>query len=196
MGMNFSPMYQPITSSNLTVDGDLKLGKYDIFAADGKFDTVEAAVFTGVMGDFTSLTTRDSLFPKYNISRISSGKPRVTFDGVRYGSTQNQVVGTKTWYNDVIYASQRNNSLFTLAHLSLDDYIPITINSLAANPTARYVALFVDGKEVLRTTSEGSKTYQLGWEDFDKVIRIDCYIDKSGYAADINNATIGSGYIN
>lgn len=196
MGMNFSPMYQPITSSNLTVDGDLDLSPFDVIAYDGKYDTVEADEFTGGTGNFTSLTTRSSLFPKYNICRISSGSPRFTFDGVRYGSSQNQTVGTKTWFNDVIYASQRSNPLFTLAHLSLEDYIPITINSLAANPTARYVALFVDGKEVLRTTSEGPKTYQLTWEDFDKVIRIDCYIDKSGYAADINNATIGSGYIN
>lgn len=196
MGMNFSPMYQPITSSNLTVDGDLNLGQYGITAFDGTFDTVDADNVIGDVGNFTSLTTRSSLFPKYNINRVSSGNPRFTFDGVRYGSTQNQTVGTKTWYNGLIYASQRTNALFTLAHLSLEDYIPITINSLSANPTARYVALFVDGEEVLRTTSEGSKTYQLTWEDFDKVIRIDCYIDKSGYAADINNATIGTGYIN
>ena len=195
MGMNFSPMYQPITSSNLTVDGDLKLGKYDIIAADGKFDTVEAGLFTGAIGNFTSLEVRGSIFPKYNISREELPNPRYTFEGQRFGSVANQTTGTRTWYNDVIYASQRTDPLFTLARLDLVDYIPITINSQAANPTARSVTLYVGGEEVLTTKSGGSKTYHLEQKDFDKVIKIDCYIDKTGYVADINNATIGTGYI-
>ena len=195
MGMNFSPMYQPITSSNLTVDGDMNLGKYNIIAADGEFETVEAAMFSGGIGNFSSLLVHDSIFPKYNISREVLPNPRYTFNSARFGSTQNQTVGVKTWYNDVIFASQRTDPLFQLAHLDLVDYIPITINSQAANPTARSVTLYVDGVQVLTTKSEGSKTYQLLKEDFDKVVKIDCYIDKTGYVADINNATIGQGYI-
>lgn len=195
MGMNFSPMYQPITSSNMTVDGDLNLSPYDVIAYDGKFDTVEAGEFVGGVGNFSSLEVKSSIYPKYNISREVLPNPKFTFQGARWGSPQNQSIGTRTWFEGILFSSERANSLFTLAKLALEDYIPITINSQAANPTARYVALYVDGVEVLRTTSEGAKTYQLSNDEFNKVVKIDYYIDRTGYAADVCNATVGSGYI-
>lgn len=195
MGMSFSPMYQPITSSNLTVDGDLNLGQYDILATDGKYDTVEADEFVGGVGNFSSVVSAASLFPKYNISSQVLDNPRYTFNKTNFNSTSNQAAGTKVWYNDVIYASQRTDECFRFANLELADYIPITIYSMAENPAQRYVALFVDGVEVLRTSSAGSKTYNLLPEDFDKTVRIECYMDKGTYTQDVQRATINAGYI-
>lgn len=195
MGMNFSPMYQPITSSNLTVDGDLNLGKYDIMAVDGKFDTTEADEFVGGVGNFSSLHTVSSLFPKYNISGQESGTPRYTFNEIAFNSTANQAKGTKVWFENVVYPEQRKDAVFQFANLELADYIPIYIFSHQTNPGTRYVALYVDGEEVLRTTGEGGKTYNLPAEDFNKVVKIVCYMDKATYAQDVQRAAIRKAYI-
>lgn len=195
MGMSFSPMYQPITSSNLTVDGDLNLGQYDIIAADGKFDTTQAGGFVGGVGEFSSLHTASSLFPKYNISGEVLPNPRYTFNGTTFSNTANQSKGSKVWYNDVVYPEQRKDAVFQFVNLELTDYVPIYIFSNATNPGTRYVALYVDGKEVLRTTSEGGKTYNLLAKDFNKVVKIVCYLDKATYAQDVQRASIGSAYI-
>lgn len=195
MGMNFSPMYQPITSSNLTVDGDLNLGKYDIIAADGKFDTTEAGGFIGGVGEFSSIHTASSLFPKYNISSQELGTPRYTFNETTFSNTANQSKGSKVWYEDVVYPEQRHDAVFQFANLELADYVPIYIFSNATNPGTRYVALYVDGREVLRTTGEGGKTYNLPAKDFDKVVKIVCYLDKATYAQDVQRAAIRAAYI-
>lgn len=195
MGMSFSPMYQPITSSNLTVDGDLNLGKYDIIAVDGKFDTTEADEFVGGVGNFSSLHTASSLFPKYNISGQEGGAPRYTFNEVTFSNTANQQKGVKVWFNNVVYPTQRTEPVFQFVNLELADYIPIYIFSQTDNPASRYVALYVDGEEVLRTTSEGGKTYKLPPEDFNKVVKIECYLDKATYTQDVQRAAIRSAYI-
>lgn len=195
MGMSFGPMYQPITSSNLTVDGDLNLGKYDIIAADGKFDTVEAGGFIGGVGDFTTLTTRESLFPMYYISGQVRANPRYTFNECKFNSTSNQAVGTKAWYDNVIFASQRTDNFFKFATLGLADSIPISTYSMDTNPSSRYVRILVDGVEVLKNSCKGYMTYNLLAKDFDKVVRIECYMDKGTYTQDVQRATIGAGYI-
>lgn len=173
MGMSFSPMYQPITSSNLTVDGDLNLGQYGIAAFDGTFDTVDTNNVIGGVGDFTTLTTRESFFPNYYISGQVKANPRYTFNETKFNSTSNQPMGTKVWYDNVIYASQRTDDFFKFATLGLADSIPITTYSMDTNPAMRYVAIFVDGVEVLRNSSKGYQTYNLLAEDFDKVVRIE-----------------------
>jgi hypothetical protein len=188
-------MYQPITSSNLTVDGDLNLGQYDILAVDGKFDTAEADEFVGGVGNFSSLHTASSLFPKYNISGQELGTPRYTFNEITFNSTANQAKGTKVWFEDVVYPEQRTDAVFQFANLELADYIPIYIFSHETNPGSRYVALYVDGKEVLRTTGQGGKTYNLLPKDFNKVVKIVCYMDKATYAQDVQRAAIRSAYI-
>lgn len=195
MGMSFSPMYQPITSSNLTVDGDLNLGQYDITAVDGYFDTAEADEFVGGVGNFSSIVVADSLFPKYNITTQNLGTPRYTFNGASYNSTANQATGTKVWYNARLYSTQITDPIFQFVNLDLVESIPITIYSLASNPSSRYVRILVDGVEVLKTTSEGSKTYNLSAEDFDKVVKIECYMDRNSYAADVQRASIADAYI-
>ena len=47
MGMNFSPMYQPVSTKTIKADGDLDVNPYDLLATDIKCDTVTV--------DYTSL---------------------------------------------------------------------------------------------------------------------------------------------
>lgn len=54
MGMQFSPMYQPVSTKTIKADGDLDVSPYDVIAYDGNFDTVEADEFVGGVGNFTS----------------------------------------------------------------------------------------------------------------------------------------------
>lgn len=195
MGMSFSPMYQPITSSNLTVDGDLNLGKYDIIAADGKFDTAEAGGFIGGVGEFSSLHTTSSLFPKYNISTQELPNPRYTFNEITFNSTANQAKGTKVWFEDVVYPTQRTDERFRFANLELVDSIEIYTYSQSLNPGTKYVAVYVDGKEVLRNSAQDGKSYNLPAKDFNKVVKIVCYMDKATYTQDVQRASIHAAYI-
>ena len=55
MGMNFSPMYQPVSTKTIKADGDLNISPYDLIAYDGKFDTVEADEFVGGSGTMTTI---------------------------------------------------------------------------------------------------------------------------------------------
>ena len=55
MGMNFSPMYQPVSTKTIKADGDLNINPYDLLATDVKCDTVEASEFVGGVGNFNSL---------------------------------------------------------------------------------------------------------------------------------------------
>ena len=55
MGMNFSPMYQPVSTKTIKADGDLNVNPYDLLATDVKCDTVEADEFVGGVGNFSSM---------------------------------------------------------------------------------------------------------------------------------------------
>lgn len=195
MGMIFSPMYKPITSSNLTVDGDLNLGQYDVIGADGKFDTVEAGEFVGGVGNFSSVISAASIFPKYNVTSEELPNPTFTFTGVQFSSPQNQPVGSTTLYNNIVYASDKSNDYFKFARLELVDYVEIKTFSNATNPSLRAVKVYVDGQLVFTNQSEGSKTYQLLPADFDKTVKIESYVDKASFVAGINSVTIGNAYI-
>ena len=54
MGMSFSPMYQPVTSSTIKADGDMDISPYDLLATDVYADTMEATEFVGGVGNFSS----------------------------------------------------------------------------------------------------------------------------------------------
>ena len=55
MGMNFSPMYQPVSTKTIKSDGDLNINPYDLLATDVKCDTVEATEFVGGVGNFSKV---------------------------------------------------------------------------------------------------------------------------------------------
>lgn len=73
MGMNFSPMYQPVSTKTIKADGDLNVSPYDVIGYDGKFDTVEADEFVGGVGNFTSLTQVETSKFMYNGVLNTSG---------------------------------------------------------------------------------------------------------------------------
>ena len=68
MGMNFSPMYQPVSTKTIKADGDLNINPYDLLATDVKCDTVEATEFVGGVGNFSNI-----LAPSSNITEINAG---------------------------------------------------------------------------------------------------------------------------
>lgn len=76
MGMNFSPMYQPVSTKTIKADGDLNISPYDLLATDVKCDTVEADEFVGGVGNFTSGLFSNGvqglLFVKANIGETGS----------------------------------------------------------------------------------------------------------------------------
>lgn len=55
MGMQFSPMYQPVSTKTIKADGDLNVNPYDLLATDVKCDTVEADEFVGGVGNFSKV---------------------------------------------------------------------------------------------------------------------------------------------
>lgn len=195
MGMQFNPMYQPVSTKTIKADGDLNINPYDLLATDVKCDTVEATEFVGGVGNFSSLVVSSNLYPKYNITSKVLPNPRYTFAGSNFKNTRNQASGTVTWYNDKIYTNALSSSTLALSNIELIDSIPINIYSNPTNAASRYVALYIDDEEVLRTTSQGSKTYNLTNEDLYKTIKIVCYLNSSSYVEGINSASIGSAYI-
>ena len=97
MGMNFSPMYQPVSTKTIKADGDLNINPYDLLATDVKCDTVEASEFVGGVGNFSStigntfkytglLTTDDNGLP--SIGAI----PSITTGPIFGNNLQNSVV--------------------------------------------------------------------------------------------------------
>lgn len=98
MGMSFSPMYQPVTSSSLKADGDLDISPYDLLCTDAYADTVEATEFVGGVGNFTSI--RGQRIIDWTCS--TSGTT-VVFPEKSYSSTGAFAYGdTKILFNDVL----------------------------------------------------------------------------------------------
>lgn len=87
MGMNFSPMYQPVSTKTIKADGDLNINPYDLLATDVKCDTVEATEFVGGVGNFSSvlvgLNTTGGLF---STTLSTSGMPLFNSDNTNTGS--------------------------------------------------------------------------------------------------------------
>ena len=82
MGMQFNPMYQPVTTTTIKADGDLNVSPYDVEAYDGRFDTVEADEFVGGVGNFSSLvmpTLGYNNYDTYSFLTMTSGTTNSTF---------------------------------------------------------------------------------------------------------------------
>lgn len=81
MGMNFSPMYQPVSTKTIKADGDLNINPYDLLATDVKCDTVEATEFVGGVGNFDTVnispspTTTNTGVTYYTQAAISLTNP-------------------------------------------------------------------------------------------------------------------------
>ena len=89
MGMNFSPMYQPVSTKTIKADGDLNINPYDLLATDVKCDTVEATEFVGGVGNFTTTVI--------NNATINAGVGVITWDEISLsGRNQRTYSGTIT----------------------------------------------------------------------------------------------------
>lgn len=113
MGMQFSPMYQPVSTKTIKADGDLNINPYDLLATDVKCDTVEATEFVGGVGNFSSMlvgvNTTGGLFsttlsttgmPLFNSDNTNTGTFTISASGFVSSSTLLKfVVTVKSFYN-------------------------------------------------------------------------------------------------
>lgn len=98
MGMQFSPMYQPVSTKTIKADGDLNVSPYDVEAYDGRFDTVEADEFVGGVGNFT--TMRGQRIIDWTCSTSGS---TIVFPARSYSTTSAFTSGSsQTLFNDVL----------------------------------------------------------------------------------------------
>ena len=80
MGMQFNPMYQPVTTTTIKADGDLNVSPYDVEAYDGRFDTVEADEFVGGVGNFNNVIVGVNTSGGLISSTVSSNTVTLTQD--------------------------------------------------------------------------------------------------------------------
>ena len=108
MGMNFSPMYQPVSTKTIKADGDLNVNPYDLLATDVKCDTVEASEFVGGVGNFSS-----TISSSYIINLMISN------EGVDYGGINGTsiVVGEGTTKTIPPVSLPKNIGLFTVGNI-------------------------------------------------------------------------------
>lgn len=99
MGMQFSPMYQPVSTKTIKADGDLNVSPYDVIGYDGKFDTVEADEFVGGVGNFSTIygnlisSAQLSTTPNGNVvaSFAEFGKPSESYTAYQAGIQIGQI---------------------------------------------------------------------------------------------------------
>lgn len=93
MGMSFSPMYQPVTSSTIKADGDMDISPYDLLATDVYADTMEATEFVGGVGNFESALVSGGM----DVSGILHAENTLQVDGnlMLEGALNNVNFGTE-----------------------------------------------------------------------------------------------------
>ena len=109
MGMNFSPMYQPVSTKTIKADGDLNINPYDLLATDVKCDTVEATEFVGGVGNFSS-----SISSSYIINLMISN------EGISYGNIIGSTVniGGSNPISVPSVSVPKNIGLFTVGNIT------------------------------------------------------------------------------
>lgn len=175
MGMQFSPMYQPVSTKTIKADGDLDVSPYDITAYDGHFDTVEADEFVGGVGNFDS-----SIASSYVVNVISAD------NGVEYGNIQGPTISNMR-INAVNTLTPpnlpKNIGLFTVGNISgtAPNYqIYLTTNTTSGNRKFRLVCNGVSN-EILLAGSQMPYTYDTGVSVLDELTAtvVDIYSDQN-----------------
>lgn len=174
MGMQFSPMYQPVSTKTIKADGDLNVSPYDVIAYDGNFDTVEADEFVGGVGNFTSLTpvSMERLTLDYTSLAVSTPQSievrrkgfSFTHSGNLSSSTPINMPYTyeKPIYDGLIMLGTEHSEIET---------INITISMNAAGVTYGSSAVFYNNGEqigridIARGSTAGSITVALPYSD-------------------------------
>lgn len=132
MGMNFSPMYQPVSTKTIKADGDLNINPYDLLATDVKCDTVEATKFVGGVGNFSSLELENGI--DGNLIKM----PTLSYDGyytITYGTLSNDQT-TRLFAGPLLYSTpfpisgkisiKTSSTAARIGILSLNGYTVIT----------------------------------------------------------------------
>lgn len=150
MGMNFSPMYQPVSTKTIKADGDLNVNPYDLLATDVKCDTVEASEFVGGVGNFTTIygnlisNAQLSTTPNGDIvaSFAEFGKPNEQYTAYQSGIEIGQIpfptnvgllkIGEQTSNVDITFTLHVRSSGYASTGTILRngvEYSTITVNS-------------------------------------------------------------------
>ena len=188
MGMNFSPMYQPVSTKTIKADGDLNVSPYDVEAYDGRFDTVEADEFVGGVGNFSSTTVRGTL----NTTDIRIGSYTQTIDPITYagplsiGYQETYTVGSIT-VNDLTTASQY--VYYNIGELLYSTYpINLSVSASIGNFAGRVLARIYVNNALVTTTGalNAVRTATINVKKGDTV-RVDLYNSDSYFSF---NATV------
>lgn len=150
MGMNFSPMYQPVSTKTIKADGDLNIDPYDLIAVDGKFDTVEADEFVGGVGNFSN--TISSNFT-YNgvLSTTQNGNAAIVINALS-GSFTSTEVNTGANLGSLTYP--KRIGVFKIGDISISDslYLNFTYSVPDASSKSHTVSLLKNGVEYTTMT--------------------------------------------
>lgn len=176
MGMQFSPMYQPVSTKTIKADGDLNISPYDITAYDGSFDTVEADEFVGGVGNFSSTTVRGTL----NDTGIKIGSYTQSIEPISYSGTLDIAYGVSYTIgsittNDLSFEAQY--LYYNIGELVSGTYpINLTISASAGSYTNRLVGkIYVNDVLAVTTgTLDTARTVTINVKNGDNV-RIDLF---------------------
>lgn len=176
MGMNFSPMYQPVSTKTIKADGDLDVSPYDVIAYDGNFDTVEADEFVGGVGNFSSTTVRGTL----NDTGIKIGSYTQSIEPISYSGALDIAYGVSYTIgsittNDLSFEAQY--LYYNIGELVSGTYpINLTISASAGSYTNRLVGkIYVNDVLAVTTgTLDTARTVTINVKNGDNV-RIDLF---------------------
>ena len=152
MGMQFSPMYQPVSTKTIKADGDLNVSPYDVEAYDGRFDTVEADEFVGGVGNFTS-SSATTFYYKGNISIESTAGPLIgTIPAQSTATVNGSRLRSGIYLNEIEYPKYYGCINIEQATVLGQLYLQFTVNIVPVNGSSTTVSILKDDVEVTTLT--------------------------------------------
>ena len=157
MGMNFSPMYQPVSTKTIKADGDLNVNPYDLLATDVKCDTVEASEFVGGVGNFSSMVMPTLSYNGfYTLSIKQPGNVNGNFNPI------SRTIFSSPFALSGVVSVKSSRSDSRMGIISADGYSEITLTTTQTeyNITNAYV-IFVFSA-IVHQTSDITTTFTIG----------------------------------
>ena len=176
MGMNFNPMYQPVSTKTIKADGDLNINPYDLLATDVKCDTVEASEFVGDVGNFSSLVLPTSTSGTFSIGTVTMNTPSVSSGS---GSTGTDI--RNYTFNEAPHLTSTVPEVFSFDTDSINK--TVSYNMFAVNVGVRY-EFYQDG-ELLHSTTSRSGTFDLLYYD----VPVNFTMQVTGQSGTISSST-------
>ena len=199
MGMNFSPMYQPVSTKTIKADGDLNINPYDLLATDVKCDTVEASEFVGGVGNFSSNISTVFKYTGFLTTDINSPSPIASIPSISSGSFTGDKIQTVQNLTSVPeYPTIAG--LFDISEATFDGdfYLRFTCTIPASSSATTTMGIYknnVRQTTVLFNRNEGSKTVSIKVPYGDKSIwgfkwESGNLIGVSGYSLTLNELNL------